>query len=598
MASSSLASSSSTPGCSTQQWNYDVYLCFRGTDTGKSFVGHLYAALYQRGILTYLDTETLPHGVPIDATLFNAIKESRIAIVVLSKNFANSSFCLNELAYIIKCRDEMGQIVIPIYYHVHPSEVRKQEGAFSSYKWEIKNDYNKFVSWRNALVDIASKDNGWIVGDIPESVCIRQVVDTISNKLFPNKGFIKLGTDLQDLKLRGTAESVYHHSRQINTSVTSSISTKLAKYDVFLSFRGEDTRFNFVDHLYSALEQHKILTYMDKEIKFSGPLHSHSINAIEEARISIIIFSINYASSSLCLDELAYMMKCRNETGQIVIPLYYHVDPSEVRKQSGKYEIAFPKHGSMKPSKVELWRNALVDASSLRGWNIVHIADGHEAKGIRLIVKKISNILFPDKDLIGLRTRLEDMTFGGGGGITIPPFSQKDMEHLRIPLHEILLATNNLSENNIIAVGGFGKVYQGLSEQHGTIAVKQLDRRHGQGDHEFMMEIALLSAYKHENLVSLVGYCDKDGEKILVLKYEINGSLDKHVHRKDLTWIQRLQICLDVAKGLKYLHEDVGAQHRILHRDVKSSNILLDENWKAKISDFGLSKNSSCKCAV
>ncbi|KAJ0724916.1 putative protein kinase RLK-Pelle-CrRLK1L-1 family [Helianthus annuus] len=105
-----------------------------------------------------------------------------------------------------------------------------------------------------------------------------------------------------------------------------------------------------------------------------------------------------------------------------------------------------------------------------------------------------------------------------------------------------------------------------------------------------MMEIALLSVYKHENLVSLVGYCDKDGEKILVLKYEINGSLDKHVHRKDLTWIQRLQICLDVAKGLKYLHEDVGAQHRILHRDVKSSNILLDENWKAKISDFGLSK--------
>ncbi|KAJ0674282.1 putative protein kinase RLK-Pelle-CrRLK1L-1 family [Helianthus annuus] len=214
----------------------------------------------------------------------------------------------------------------------------------------------------------------------------------------------------------------------------------------------------------------------------------------------------------------------------------------------------------------------------------------HEAKGIQLIVKKISNILFPDKDLIGLQTCLGDIKYGAGGRIPISSSSHENLEHLRIPIHEILLATNNFSKNNIIAEGGFGKVYQGLSKQHGTIVVKRLDRRNGQGDQEFMMEIALLSVYKHENLVSLVGFCDEDGEKILVLKYEINGSLDKHLCSKDLTWIQRLRICLDVANGLKYLHEDVGAQHRILHRDVKSSNILLDENWKAKVSDFGLSK--------
>ncbi|XP_024989841.1 probable receptor-like protein kinase At5g59700 [Cynara cardunculus var. scolymus] len=145
--------------------------------------------------------------------------------------------------------------------------------------------------------------------------------------------------------------------------------------------------------------------------------------------------------------------------------------------------------------------------------------------------------------------------------------SLREVEHLQIPLPLILSATNSFDENNLIGKGGFGNVYQGHSEQYGTIAVKRLDHRiSGQGQHEFMMEIALLSAYKHENLASLVGFCDQDGEKILVYKHESNGSLDKVLQSKDLNWIQRLRICLDAAHGLKYLHDDVGPQHRVLHR--------------------------------
>ncbi|XP_076953411.1 putative receptor-like protein kinase At5g38990 [Bidens hawaiensis] len=267
-------------------------------------------------------------------------------------------------------------------------------------------------------------------------------------------------------------------------------------------------------------------------------------------------------------------------------------DPLEVQRQQGAFDMCEWNPKLEDYNKVESWRKALAEASNVSGWTIDYNHGMYEASGIQLIVKKISNILYPDKDHIGLQTRLVDIKYGGSGMNTIPfpPSSHEDLEHLRVPLQEISSATNNFSKNNIIAVGGFGKVYQGLSEQHGTIAVKQLDRRHGQGEHEFMMEIALLSVYKHENIVSLDGFCDQDGEKILVMKYEVNGSLDKHIHGKDLTWIQRLRICLDVANGLKYLHEDVGAQQRILHRDIKSSNILLDENWKAKISDFGLSK--------
>ncbi|KAJ9554670.1 hypothetical protein OSB04_018715 [Centaurea solstitialis] len=165
----------------------------------------------------------------------------------------------------------------------------------------------------------------------------------------------------------------------------------------------------------------------------------------------------------------------------------------------------------------------------------------------------------------------------------------------QIPLTHIKLATENFDKKNFIAAGGFGMVYQGHSEQYGTIAVKRLIMYPGivdYGQDQFQMEIQLLSAYKHENLVSLVGFCDQDGGKLLVYKYESNGSLDKHLQREDLNWIQRLQICLDAAKGLKYLHHDVGSQDTVVHRDVKTSNILLDENMKAKISDFGLSKIS------
>ncbi|KAJ0763536.1 putative protein kinase RLK-Pelle-CrRLK1L-1 family [Helianthus annuus] len=154
--------------------------------------------------------------------------------------------------------------------------------------------------------------------------------------------------------------------------------------------------------------------------------------------------------------------------------------------------------------------------------------------------------------------------------------STEEVNHLQIPLQELSDATNAFSEQNLIAKGGFGKVYRGVSVKHGNMAIKMLDPRRGQGVHEFKTEIALLSVYKHENIVSLIGYCDENEQKILVYKYEGNGSLDKHL--------------TNAARGLQYLHNDVGSQHRILHRDVKSSNILLDENWKAKISDFGLSR--------
>lgn len=171
--------------------------------------------------------------------------------------------------------------------------------------------------------------------------------------------------------------------------------------------------------------------------------------------------------------------------------------------------------------------------------------------------------------------------------------SIKEFDHLKIKLKDIESATNNFGISNYIGIGGFGKVYRGelvLSDKLTMVAVKRLDTAFGQGPPEFWKEIMMLSRYKHENLVSLLGFCDENGENILVYEYLSNKSLDLYLKSNDLSWIQRLHICIGAARGLQYLHDPLDTQQRVLHRDIKSSNILIDENWKAKVSDFGLSK--------
>ena len=169
----------------------------------------------------------------------------------------------------------------------------------------------------------------------------------------------------------------------------------------------------------------------------------------------------------------------------------------------------------------------------------------------------------------------------------------KEFQHLKIQLEKIKLSTDNFDISNVIGKGGFGMVYKGVLshfKEQNTVAFKRLDRNYGQGDPEFWKEILMLSHYTHKNLISLLGFCDEDGEKILVYEHASNGSLDRHLSNCTLTWRQRLKICVEAATGLCYLHDPNGTQHRVIHWDIKSSNILLDENWKTKISDMGLSK--------
>ncbi|KAL8258350.1 hypothetical protein R6Q59_030391 [Mikania micrantha] len=183
----------------------------KGEDTRKTFVDHLYTSLDDHGIHTYKDDVTLPRGESVGPALLKGIRESRIAIIVFSENYADSSWCLDEVAYIMKCMDERGQIVLPVFYHVDPSDVRKQKGkykeAFAKHDHLENNNRNKVESWRKALAD-AGNLSGWVLANGYESKLTKEIVDTISKRLYSlkpsiaNEHLVGIDTRLNNLKIK------------------------------------------------------------------------------------------------------------------------------------------------------------------------------------------------------------------------------------------------------------------------------------------------------------------------------------------------------------------------------------------------------------
>jgi hypothetical protein len=152
-------------------------------------------------------------------------------------------------------------------------------------------------------------------------------------------------------------------------------------YDVFLSFRGEDTRKNFTDHLYTALDHARIHAFRDdEELRCGEEISLQLSKAIQESKISIVVFSQGYASSTWCLGELQKILECRHTTDQIFLPVFYDIDPSDIRKQTGSFAEAFDRHERRfkeEMEKVQKWRKALVEAANLSGLDRRNIANGY-----------------------------------------------------------------------------------------------------------------------------------------------------------------------------------------------------------------------------
>ncbi|KAJ4833260.1 hypothetical protein Tsubulata_005094 [Turnera subulata] len=197
-----------------------------------------------------------------------------------------------------------------------------------------------------------------------------------------------------------------------------------------------------------------------------------------------------------------------------------------------------------------------------------------------------------------------------GSDFIYSPSEQGVVNHSRswFTYEELLQATSGFSTQNLLGEGGFGCVYKGVLVDGREIAVKQLKIGGSQGEREFRAEVEIISRVHHRHLVSLVGYCISQHQRLLVYDYLPNDTLHYHLHsegRPVLDWASRVKIAAGAARGIAYLHEDflnyletyalvvlfdASGQPRIIHRDIKSSNILLDNNFEARVSDFGLAK--------
>ncbi|XP_039159025.1 uncharacterized protein LOC104423561 [Eucalyptus grandis] len=333
-----LASCVSRAGPVACGWtHYDVFLSFPGGSnaTPESFPGRLHACLAAAGVSVCGPNES--QAVGSSSQLPDAaVWRSKICIPILSEDYPSSDWCLRGLVQMMEGNRSARQMVLPIFNRVEPSHLRYLTGSFRKIRLSDSEGVQR------AIEDV-SMLQGWKVTDGCEEELAKTVVQTVRRYLQPD------------------SQKCLH----------------TGQYNVFLNFRGADTRHNFTYQLYANLRRARVSVFKDDtELRIGEDFGSQILNAISRSTIYIIVLSPNYASSKWCLHELNKMMECGVSMRHRALPIFHNVEPREVRNPRREFRYALDKHEMRGgESATREAKSALREVSCLAGWEGIRISD-------------------------------------------------------------------------------------------------------------------------------------------------------------------------------------------------------------------------------
>ncbi|KAK3416323.1 hypothetical protein EUGRSUZ_H01796 [Eucalyptus grandis] len=338
---------------SKKRMSFQVYVSFQGRDVRRAFLSHLHAALDQAGVSVYKDDEQLAMREQLQTTTMEALKESHVAIIIFSKDYASSLWCLRELERLMELRAQEALTVLPVFYDVTAAEVRWPTASYARAIGEHEErevDPETMRRWREALYKAGNLAGWQLCEEKSEATLVKKIVERIS---------------------------------------------ELKRFDVFLSFWGRDDHGNFINNLNKELVEKGINTFMDSESSMMGqdfpPALKDAIkDAIKQSRMYVVVFSKKYAESWWCLKELVQILE-RSRGKPLIFPIFYSVPPGEVRSQKNTYEKELDDHEiEFGKRKVKKWREALTKVANMQGR---HLDDGSGDDWIPRIVEDIENMM-------------------------------------------------------------------------------------------------------------------------------------------------------------------------------------------------------------
>ncbi|XP_062016570.1 mitogen-activated protein kinase kinase kinase 1-like [Rosa rugosa] len=525
------------------QWKYDVFLSFRGPDTRRSITSYLYYRLKRRGIKTFMDDPDLQVGDVISPALLKAVEGSRFAIVVLSENYAHSTWCLEELTKICECM-EGSKRIFPLFYKVEPSDVRyrtKSFGeAFNKHASHGRHTLQNVRRWNDALNKVASF-SGWHTKNYKtDRELVDAIVDFVCKKIQP-----------------------------IDTEFTMSSG----------DFEAYEATRKAIDEVMKALKD------KDDEVTADG------------------VYGMGGVGKTTMVKHVA-AQSCKNGTSHHVIMAVVSQSPDLTKIQStlagpsgfctanssctASVGIKGVRPPGLKPPP-SMVRVPLID-NGCSTWDILRdFAPEEERESSEMVRRRFGSFSSSSSD--EEVEEVEDVDFSS----TTTEFSSISPCGGFSPDWKPKLIVTSWEKGDLLGSGSFGSVYEGISDGGCFIAVKEvslLDQGSLGRQRVFQLEqeIALLSQFEHENIVQYYG-TQKDGSKLYIfLELVTKGSLQKLYQTYHLTDSHVSVYTRQILQGLKYLHD-----RKVIHRDIKCANLLVHANGSVKLADFGLAKTIKMK---